>query len=149
MTPWTAACQAPLSSPTSWRWLGFIAIESVMLSNYLILCHPLLFLLSISPSTCIFPLNRKPKQYNWGDVFLILILPNHLHQFILPIAAPENACPPTLPDTWLHVLGAKLSYFNAYFLQLLMRLNIFRNYNFFQWIVYSYPLLILKIGCLP
>ena len=49
-TPWTAACQAPLSSTVSQSLLRFTSIELVMLSNHLILCHPLLLLLSIFPS---------------------------------------------------------------------------------------------------
>ena len=50
MTPWTAALQAPLSFIVSWNLLQFMAIESVMLFNYLILCQPLLLPPSISPS---------------------------------------------------------------------------------------------------
>ena len=49
-TPWTAACQASLSITNSWSLLKFISIESVMPSNHLILCHPLLLLPSIFPS---------------------------------------------------------------------------------------------------
>ena len=48
-TPWTAACQASLSFTISWSLLKFMFIESVMPSNHLILCHPLLLLLSILP----------------------------------------------------------------------------------------------------
>ena len=47
MTPWTAACQAPLSSTVCQSWLQFMFIESVILSNHLMLCHPLLLLPSI------------------------------------------------------------------------------------------------------
>ena len=54
MTPWTAARQAPLSSTISRSLLGFMSIESVMLSNHLILCCPLLLLPSIFPSTRVF-----------------------------------------------------------------------------------------------
>ena len=53
MTPWTAARQAPLSSTISQSLLKFVSIESVMLSNHLILCHPLL-LPSIFPSIRVF-----------------------------------------------------------------------------------------------
>ena len=49
MVPWTAARQAPLSSTISPNFLQFMSIESVMLSNHLILCHPLLLLPSIFP----------------------------------------------------------------------------------------------------
>ena len=48
-TPWTAACQASLSFIISWSLLKFMSIESVMVSNHLILCCPLL-LPSIFPS---------------------------------------------------------------------------------------------------
>ena len=41
-TPWTAACQASLSITNSLGLLKFMSIESVMPSNHLILCHPLL-----------------------------------------------------------------------------------------------------------
>ena len=50
VTPWTAACQASLSITNPWSLLKLMSIESVMPSNHLILCHPLLFLLSIFPS---------------------------------------------------------------------------------------------------
>ena len=40
VTPWTMACQAPLSFTISWSLPKFMFIESVMLSNHLILCHP-------------------------------------------------------------------------------------------------------------
>ena len=49
MTPWTAPCQAPLSSTVSWSLLKFIFIELVMPSKHLILCRPLLLLPSIFP----------------------------------------------------------------------------------------------------
>ena len=50
MTTWTAAHQAFLSVTNSWSLLKLMSIESVMPSNHLILCHPLLFLPSIFPS---------------------------------------------------------------------------------------------------
>ena len=49
-TPWTAEQQASLSFTISQSLLEFMSIESVMLFNHLILCHPLLLLPSISPS---------------------------------------------------------------------------------------------------
>ena len=49
-TPWTPARQASLSFTTSWN----LSIESVMLSNHLILCRPLLLLLSTFPSIRVF-----------------------------------------------------------------------------------------------
>ena len=50
VTPGTAACQASLSITNCWRLLKLMSIESVMPSNHLILCHPLLLLPSVFPS---------------------------------------------------------------------------------------------------
>ena len=47
---WTVAYQAPLSSTVSWNLLKFMSLVSVMPSNYLILCLPLLLLPSVFPS---------------------------------------------------------------------------------------------------
>ena len=49
-TLWTAACQASLSITNSWSLLKLMSIRSVMPSNHLILCHPILLLPSIFPS---------------------------------------------------------------------------------------------------
>ena len=54
-TPWTAVCQASLSINNSQSLLKLISIESVMPSNHLILCRPLLLLPSIFPSIRSFP----------------------------------------------------------------------------------------------
>ena len=53
-TPWTAACQASLSITNSQSLLKLISIESMMPSNRLILCCPLLLLPSIFPSIRVF-----------------------------------------------------------------------------------------------
>ena len=53
-TPWTAAQQVSLSFTVAQSLLKFISIESVMPSNHLILCFPLLLLLSIFPSIRVF-----------------------------------------------------------------------------------------------
>ena len=53
-TPWTAACQASLSFPISWSPPKPMSIESVMPSNHLILCCPLLLLPAIFPSIRVF-----------------------------------------------------------------------------------------------
>ena len=54
LTPWTAACQASLSFTISWSLLRFMSTESVMLSNHLMFCNPLLLLPSIFPSIRVF-----------------------------------------------------------------------------------------------
>ena len=53
-TPWTAACQASLSIINSWSLLKLMSIESMMPSNHLIFCHPLLLPPSIFPRIGVF-----------------------------------------------------------------------------------------------
>ena len=53
-TPWTAACQASLSSIISWSLLKLMSIELLMPSNHLILHCPLLLLPSIFPNIRVF-----------------------------------------------------------------------------------------------
>ena len=54
VTPWTAVCQAPLSSTISRNLLKFMFTELVIVSNHPLLCHPLLLSPSISPSIRVF-----------------------------------------------------------------------------------------------
>ena len=63
-TPWTAAHQASLSITNSWSLLKFMSIESVMPSNHLILCRPLLLLPPIFPSIRVFS-NESALRIKW------------------------------------------------------------------------------------
>ena len=54
VTPWTVAHQASLSFTIPWSLLKLMSIESVMPSNHLILCCPLLLLPSVIPSIRVF-----------------------------------------------------------------------------------------------
>ena len=54
LTSWTAACQSSLSSTIAWSFLRIMSTESVMPSNHLILCRPLLLPFSIFPSIKVF-----------------------------------------------------------------------------------------------
>ena len=58
VTLWTPACQASLSFTNSQSWLKLMSIESVMPSNHLILCSPLLLLPSIFPSIRVFSMSQ-------------------------------------------------------------------------------------------
>ena len=69
--PWTVACQASLSITNSWSLLKLMSIESVMPSNHLILCHPLLLPPSVFPSIRIFSNEsvlciRWPKYWSFS-----------------------------------------------------------------------------------
>ena len=70
-TPWTAAHQASLSITNSWSSPRLMSIESVMPSNHLILCRPLLLPPSIFPSIRVFSKEsvlciRWPKYWSFS-----------------------------------------------------------------------------------
>ena len=70
-TPWTAACQASLSITNSWSFFKLMSIKSVMPSNHLILCCPLLIWPSIFPSIRVFSNEsvlciRWPKYWSFS-----------------------------------------------------------------------------------
>ena len=71
VTQWTAACQASLSFTIVQSLLKLLSIESVIPSNHLILCCPLLILPSVSPSIRVFSselalLIRWPKYWSFS-----------------------------------------------------------------------------------
>ena len=68
-------CQASLTFTISWSLLKLVSIESVMLSNYLILCCPLLLLPSIFPSIRIFS-NESVVCIRWPKYWSFSISPS-------------------------------------------------------------------------
>ena len=84
VTPWTAAHQTPLSFTFSQSLLKLMSIESVMPSNHLILCHPLLLLPSVFPSIRVFSSGsalpiRWPKYWR----FSFSISPSNEHSGLI------------------------------------------------------------------
>ena len=69
-TPWTAALQASLSITNSQSLHKLMSIESVMPSNHLILCHPLLLGPSIFPSIRVFS-NELPLCIRWPEYWSV------------------------------------------------------------------------------
>ena len=70
-TPWTAAHQTSLSITISQSLLKFMSIELMVLSNYLILCHPLILLPSLFASVRVFSSElalriRWPKYWSFS-----------------------------------------------------------------------------------
>ena len=65
VSPWIAAHQASLSITNSWSLLKLMPIESVMPSNHLILCRPLLLLPPFPPSIRVFS-NESTHEATWG-----------------------------------------------------------------------------------
>ena len=84
-TPWTAARQASLSITNSQSLLKLMSIKSVMPSNHLFLCHPLLLLHSIFPIIRVFPkesvLHIKWPEY-WS--FSFSISPSNEYSGLIP-----------------------------------------------------------------
>ena len=64
VTPWTATRQASLSISNSQSLLKLMSMESVMPSNHLMLCHPLLLLPSVFPSIRVFA-NESALRIRW------------------------------------------------------------------------------------
>ena len=85
VTPWSVACQASLSFTISQSLLKFMSIESVMLSNHLILCHPLLLLPSNFPNIRVFSkswLSTSGGQ-NIGVSASVSVLPMNIQDWYL------------------------------------------------------------------
>ena len=75
-TPCTAACQAPLSFTNSWSLLRFMSIESMMPSNYPILCCPFLVLSSVFPIIRVFS-NESALCIRWPKYWSFSISPSN------------------------------------------------------------------------
>ena len=80
VTQWTVAHQASLSITKSWSLLKLLSIESMMSSNHLILCHPLLLLPSFFPSIRVFS-NESTLRMRWPKYwsFSFSIIPSKEH----------------------------------------------------------------------
>ena len=76
VTPWIATSQISLSFTISWSLFKLKSIESMMSSNHLILCHPLLFLLSIFPSIRVFS-NESALHIRWPKYWSFSISPSN------------------------------------------------------------------------
>ena len=83
MTPWTAAHQASLSITNSWSLLKLMSIESVMPSNRLILCCPILLTPLIFPSIRVFSSESVLTSVNQsiGGSASALVLPMNIQDW--------------------------------------------------------------------
>ena len=75
-TPWPIAHQTSLSITVSWSLLKLMPMESVMTSNHLVLCFPLLLLPSIFPSTMVFLVSWlfASRGQSFGATASVLVL---------------------------------------------------------------------------
>ena len=83
MTPWTAAHQAPLAFTISLCLLKLMSTESMMPSNHLILCHPLLLLSLIFPSIGVFS-NESALHIRWPNYWSFSISPFDGYSGLIP-----------------------------------------------------------------
>ena len=83
-TPWTAVLQVSMSFTISWSLLKHMSTESMMPSNHLILCHPLLLLPSIFPSISVF-YNESAFCFRWPKYwsFSFSISPSNEHSGLI------------------------------------------------------------------
>ena len=95
-TPWTTARQACLSITNSWSLLKLMSIESVMPSNHLIFCHPLLLLPPMPPSIRVFS-NESALHIRWPKYwsFSFNVSPSNEHPGLISFRMD-----------WLDLLGS-------------------------------------------
>ena len=83
-TPWTAACQASLSTTKSWSLLKLMSIELVKPSKHLILCCPLLLLPSIFPSIRVFS-NESVLHIGWPKYWSFSTSPSNEYSGLISL----------------------------------------------------------------
>ena len=96
--PWAAACQASLSITISWSLLKFMSIESVMLSNHLVLCRPLLLTPSMFPSIRAFS-NESVLRIRWPRYWSSINMPL-LSRWSSHICAPHKVAHDQVSTSW-------------------------------------------------
>ena len=108
VTPWTTAYQASLSLTISRSLLKVMSIESVMPSNHLSLCHPLLLLTSIFPSIRVFS-KKLAICIKWpsiGASASASILPKSIQSwFSLGFTGLISLLSVYMKYNWLHLLS--------------------------------------------
>ena len=120
-TPWTAARQASLSITNSWNPPKPMSIESVMPSNHLILCRPLLLLPPIFPSIRVFSKEsvlriRWPKY--WSFSFNI---------------SPSNKHPGVVSLRWTRWISLQSKGFSRVFSNTTVQKHRFSSAQLFLW----------------
>ena len=130
-TPWTAACQASLPLTNSRSLLEFMPIESVMPSNHLILCCPLLLLPSIFPSIKVFSIEvvlhiRWPK---YGVSVSASVLPMNIQDwFPLGLTSLISLKSKGLSRVFSNIKVQKHQFFSA-------QLSLWSNSHIHTWLL--------------
>ena len=144
MTSWTATHQSLLSSTISWSFLSLMSIQSVMLSNHLILCCPILLLPSIFLSIRVFCnvstlCIRWPKY--WSFSFNISLFSEYsglisfrMDWFDLLVVQASSPAPQfkSINSAVLSLLyGSALTFIHDYW----------KNHTFVNYVLFTYRLL--------
>ena len=95
-TPWTAACQDSLSIIISWSLLRLMSIESVMPFSHLILCCPLLLMLSVFHSIMVFS-KESVLHIRWPKYWSFSFSINHSNEYSGLISFRMDCWPPCSP----------------------------------------------------
>ena len=134
-TPWTAAHQASLSFAISWSLLKLMCIESVMPSNHLVLCHPLL-MPSIFPSIRVFS-NESALCIRWPKYwsFSFIISPSNEYSGLISFRIgwfgllAVQATPKSLLQH--HISKVSILWCSAFFMVRLISMHDYwRNHSF-------------------
>ena len=108
-TPWTAARQASLSITNSQSLLKLISIESVMPSNHLILCRPLLLPPSIFPSIRVFS-SESVLCIRWPNYWNFSIRPSNEYSGLTSLISLQSM---GLSNIFSNTTAQMLELFNA------------------------------------
>ena len=153
VTPWTVARQASLSFTISQSWLKLMSIESVMSSNFLILCCPLLLLPSIFPGQhqCL-PVSQlfTSGGQSTGALASASVLPMNT-QGLFPLGLTgliSFAVQETLKSLLQHSLQASLLWCSAFFMDQLSHLYMTtgKTTALPDWLAYPERFLLRKSG---
>ena len=113
VTLWTVAHQASLSFTISRSLPKFMTIESVMPSNYLILCHTLLLLVSIFSSSRVFS-NESALHIRWLKFWSFSISPSNEYSGLISLWFKELSRVFSNTTVWKHqFLGAQCSLWSS------------------------------------
>ena len=134
-TPWASACQASLSITNSRSPPKPMSIESVMPSNHLILCHPVLLLPSIFPSIRIFS-NESALRIRWSkywnfsfNVFCYTLLHFSFYFFTLLSYLQLSSNFVFLCSLSSNLLISNPFYFNNYIIFLFLKVSFSSCYS--------------------
>ena len=136
MTPWTARHQASLSFTIPQSLLKLTSIESVIPSNHLIFCYPLLFLPSIFPSIRVLS-NESALHIRWPSISASAsVLPMNIqHWFPLRLTGFFSLLSKGLSRVFSSTTVQKHQFFSTHLLYspILTSLKIFFNVILWLW----------------